>query len=344
MADPSLSTCPVCARRFPQTPGPGRRKVYCCPACRRRAQRVRDGRAEPPAAHSSRPLALRLAEDLQRCAARLLEAEHAGRDLAVLLRAADELMGEVECYKAAAVHDARLRGAGWRDVSRAACVSEVTARQRWGEAAIRRRLQRRDAERAAQAAGEDIPAAWEAAAGREELTGDPAARRLAAVLSELRRRSGLTLRDVATGNDLSPSYVSRILAGERLPTWPVVRTLATALGGDPAELRVLWEAGHGLAPAPRDSIDAAAGRLRAALRGLYLAAGSPPYAELCRAAGDRLTGDAVHDLLHGATVPEWESTSLLVSALGGLPAEIRPLWEAFHYGFLATIDGPPAGG
>ncbi|MFI9201544.1 helix-turn-helix domain-containing protein [Streptomyces sp. NPDC053048] len=349
-AVPHIGVCPMCAGEVRQTGGPGRKKVYCGPPCRRRAQRIRDGQALPPRAHSSRPLGLRIAEDLQLNAAQLLEAEHAGRDLAVLLRLAGELLKQVEYYQAAAVQDARNAGANWKRVGDAASVSETTARQRWNEREVRRRLQRRDAERATAAAGRaDLPCPRvpdaTACAGPpglppDEASVDHAARKLAAALAHLHALSGLTIRDVALANGLSPSYVSRILAGERMPAWPVVHTLAEAFGGDPADLRVLWEAAHGLGPAPRDSISAAADRLRAALRGLYLAAGRPGHAHIRNASSGRLTHHVIQDLLEGEGVPDWASTSLLVTALDGRPADIRPLWEAFHYGFLATVDTP----
>ncbi|RRR83166.1 XRE family transcriptional regulator, partial [Streptomyces sp. RP5T] len=39
----------------------------------------------------------------------------------------------------------------------------------------------------------------------------------------------------------SPSFMSRILSGERVPTWTLTRKFAQACGADPAVLRTVWE-------------------------------------------------------------------------------------------------------
>lgn len=102
-------------------------------------------------------------------------------------------------------------------------------------------------------------------------------RSLAGALSFLLRHSGLAIKEAADRSRLSPSYVSRILAGERVPAWSSVQVLVRVLGGDPLDLYALWEAAQGLARAPRAPLDEAVERLGAALRGAYLAAGCPSY-------------------------------------------------------------------
>ena len=51
---------------------------------------------------------------------------------------------------------------------------------------------------------------------------------------------------------------------------------------------------------------------------------------------------AVSEILGGEMIPGWEQTAALVTALGGWPADVRPLWEAVHYTFLLCLD-PPEG-
>lgn len=64
---------------------------------------------------------------------------------------------------------------------------------------------------------------------------------LAAELRALRTRSGKSLRQLERPTFTSDSSLSRYLAGQSLPPWRVVEVLSEQGGGDPAELRPLWE-------------------------------------------------------------------------------------------------------
>lgn len=342
---PRYDICRHCQERFAQSGGPGRKREYCSIACRRQAQRDRDGRLGQRSARSAHPLGRRIAEDLQALSAALLEAEYDGRPLKELLRCAGEVAREVEYYTAAAVHDARTTGVDWEQVASAAQVSATTARTRWTENRVQERLKRRASERAAvrQTAVPPVPGRD---AAEERLLAQAAERasvKLASALSYLHRASELTIKDVAEQTSLSPSYVSRILSGERTPAWPVVRTLVELFGGDPAELAVLFESAHGLGPRARHAIPDAVARLQAALRGLHLAAGRPRFGSVRKASHGVLSTQAISEILEGELVPGWEQTSALVTALGGWPADVRPLWEAIHYAFLFCLDPVPEG-
>ncbi|MEW2400272.1 helix-turn-helix transcriptional regulator [Streptomyces sp. NPDC046862] len=335
---PRYDICRHCRERFAQANGPGRKKEYCSIACRQKAQRERDGRLGQQQARSAHPLGRRIAEDLQALAAALLEAEYDGRPLAELLRYADEVTREVECYTAAAVHDARNQGADWKQVAAAAQVSATTARTRWAESRVQTRLKRRAAERAAVRQPHASPAGEGAPLSK---AAERASAKLASALSYLHRSSSLTIKEVAEQTTLSPSYVSRILSGERKPTWPVVHALVELFGEDPAELSVLFESAHGLVPAPRHAIPDAVARLQAALQGLHLAAGRPQFGVIRKASRGTLSTQVISDILSGQMVPGWEQTAALVTALGGWPSDIRPLWEAIHYAFLYCLDPIP---
>lgn len=336
---PRYDICRFCQERFAQTDGPGRKKEYCSLDCRRKAQRERDGRLGRQETRSALPLGRRIAEDLQALSAALLEAEYDGRPLKELLRCASEVSREVEYYKAAAVQDARNRGASWDQVAEAAQTSATTARTRWPESRVKDRLKRRSAERAAVRQ----PAAALAegtGAGERPLSkaAERASLKLASALSHLHRASGLTVREVAEHLSLSPSYVSRILNGERTPAWSVVRSLVRLCGGEPTEVSVLFEAAHGMVPPGRHAIDDAVARLHAALRGLHLAAGRPKPGVIRRASHGALSTQTISEILGGEMIPGWEQTSALVTALNGWPADVRPLWEAVHYTFLLCLD------
>ncbi|MEV0375892.1 helix-turn-helix transcriptional regulator [Streptomyces sp. NPDC050636] len=263
----------------------------------------------------------------------------------MLLEHANSVTREVGYYTAAAVHDARADGTGWDAVAAAAGVSIETARDRWGERKVKRLLARRAQERCPcpshrisrpRHAAESVdPAPSAAPAGG-------ASQKLASALSYLQRKSTLTIQDAAQQADLSPSYVSRVLAGERVPSWPVVHMLATIFGGNAAELRVLWESAQGVAYPSRQTVEGAAQRLQDALRGLYLAAACPDLEQL--SVEGELSAAAVGEVLRGDVVPDWATTGALIARLGGRPGDFRRLWEEFHYAFLASqVLFPPGG-
>ncbi|MER6738130.1 helix-turn-helix domain-containing protein [Streptomyces puniciscabiei] len=286
------------------------------------------------------PLGRRIAEDVQALSTALLEAEYDGRALPELLHCVGELARELDNYAAAAVQDARHRGASWEQVAEAACLSATTARTKWAEHRVKERLQNRAAQRAAvrQPSAPLMEGPGPTGGPPLSIAAERASLKLASALSHLHRASDLTIREVAEQTSLSPSYVSRILSGERTPTWQVVCSLAELFGGDPAELRVLFESAHGLVPPARHAQPDAVARLQAALRGLHLAAGRPKASVIRKASHGALSIHAINEILDGELIPGWEETSALVTALGGWPADVRPLWEAVHYTFLIFLD------
>ncbi|MFD9728752.1 helix-turn-helix domain-containing protein [Streptomyces sp. NPDC059072] len=326
--------CRECGGQFLQNEGRGRRKDYCSPACRRRAQRHRDGqRRRPP--QSALPVGRSIAEELYNLASDLLEAEYEGAPLEELLGRTRVLAKECEYYTSAAVRDARRGGLSWEAVAKAASVSVATARVRWGESKVMRRLAMRAVERAA-ARQAPTPAQLSRSGDGRAAVGR-ASRQLAAALSHLHQTSGMTIRQVAESTELSPSYVSRILSVERSPSWQVVCQMTDLFGGDRFELRVLWENTQGLPPAPQDFIEAAT-RLNGALRGLHLAAGRPSTRKISEDCSGELDEEAVEDILAGGQVPTWEETGRFVSAVGGHPADIRPQWEAVYNSIIGACD------
>ncbi len=288
-----------------------------------------------------------LAADLHALAARLVEAEHQRASLPVLLGYATRLAREATCYFAAAVQDARSAGSTWEDIGSAAGVSVETARAQWNEARVKRLLARR-AREPIQPPGSDRqrPAMGEQPSAPRSGVLDPSAvlpsQKLAAALSHLQRQCGLAIGDAARQADLSPSYLSKILAGERVPAWPVVHMLATIFRGNAQELRVLWEGARGLCQPSRQSMEVAAQRLQAALRGLHLAAACPDPEVLCR--GTALAPAVVRGVLSGEHIPDWPTTAQIVARLAAHPALIKPLWEDVHYAFLASHSAFPTGG
>ncbi|WP_405419390.1 helix-turn-helix domain-containing protein [Streptomyces erythrochromogenes] len=341
--EPHEGLCKECGAELEQKSGRGRRKTYCGRLCRSRAQRHRTGR--PPqqadkAPRGARPIARSIAEELVNMALDLLDAEYEGIPLQDLMVKASAIARETECYTSAAVHDARLAGASWQEVARAAVVGETTARSRWNEAQVMRRMATRSRERNTLRRQAQPALAPARSAEGEPLAVSRASRQLAGALSYLYKESGLSIREVADNIERSPSYVSRILSVSRTPSWQVVCKLAELFGGDPATLRVLWENTQGLAAQPQDLVETTV-RLNGALRGLHLSAGCPPAKDICEETRGGLDAEDIAEILDGGQIPTWEKTGVFISAVGGCPADFRPLWEAVYNAFLTACDPEP---
>jgi hypothetical protein len=169
------------------------------------------------------------------------------------------------------------------------------------------------------------------------------------------RASRLSQREVARRAECSPSYLSRILSGERVPTWEWTASIATACGGDPALLRELWEGerlrqygsprGTG---APTPVLDweppVALHHLLSALGTLRVRAGSPRAVDIA-AASPKLTAGQVEPMLTGYDLSDWQRLAELVDVLGGDPGYFEPLWRAAAItGSAPAPQTPPATG
>ncbi|MFJ1550558.1 helix-turn-helix domain-containing protein [Streptomyces sp. NPDC088246] len=336
------SQCRYCGQGIEQRTGRGRKKIYCTTTCRQRAQKGRDGRGSAGAAtaHAGRPLARVIAEELLTLASDLLDAEYEGQGVAELLPRAAAVTKEAEYYMGAAARDARRRGTSWEEIARAACVSESTARTRWGESEVMRRIAQRSVDRQRARQAQTTPASAVREAEPALATTSRAARQLAQALAHLHQASGLSIQEVADSTDLSRSYVSRILSVQRTPSWPVVCQLVEVFGEDPRALRAMWESANGMAATPQDLLESNA-RLYAALQGLHLVAGRPDAKRICELSGGEIDVETAERILDGGRIPTWEKTGRFVTAVGGCPADIRPLWEAVYTAFLNACDPEP---
>jgi transcriptional regulator with XRE-family HTH domain len=153
---------------------------------------------------------------------------------------------------------------------------------------------------------------------------DPVVQFIRALSFLLRDGTSTTVTDLAQKAGLSRSHVSRILAGERFPSWRTTEALVTASGGSIDDVRSLWAAAHdAIYAGPRRTMD---GTLHTVLRGLYLAA-ARPTADAIRSASPTLAAADITGLLEDGAVPDWHTVERLVVALRGRPEQIRPLWE-----------------
>ncbi|MDH6522549.1 transcriptional regulator with XRE-family HTH domain [Streptomyces sp. SAI-135] len=371
-------TCEYCGSALAGGPGKGRPRKYCGDACRQAAHRRRLQEGSSPAAAAcpapapagpsvdDRP-ALRThpaprpapgpsaGEDL--CTEIARDIQDGARDLARLLPSLDgeeplrriaQLQEQLNGLTAALVGRARYRRVTWATVSSILGISEDTARHRYTERYILRRLARfnrsdttlttlaglyrstdspdtpGENENAAEAgdAGGDRGDGPEQQSAPVESTG-AAYNRLSPILSMLIRTAQLTNKDVAARIGCSPSFMSRILSGERVPTWTLTRKFAQACGADPAVLRTVWESEklsekhREPEPQPDEEPPPAAERLRCAIQTLHLRAGRPAPTDIAVASRWLLPASAVASLLEATVLPHPDVLETFVRILGG---------------------------
>ncbi|GGV80699.1 helix-turn-helix domain-containing protein [Streptomyces thermoviolaceus] len=287
------------------------------------------------------------------------------RDLARLLPSLDgeeplhritQLQEQLDGLTAAAVGRARFRRVTWAVVSSALGISEDTARHRYTDRTILRRLARFNRSetpltslaglfsataptRRTDTAGDAGSSGDPGTAGGERSTGadtqlcgqherTPAAyNRLAPILSMLIRTAQLTNKEVSRRIGCSASYLSRILSGERVPTWELTRKFAHACGADPDVLRTVWESEklRCRTPGPHPDPDPdpgapplpAAERLRAAIHTLHVRAGRPAPSDIAVASRWLFTAGTVASLLECTILPPRDLLQNLVLLLGG---------------------------
>ncbi|MEV5283187.1 helix-turn-helix transcriptional regulator [Streptomyces sp. NPDC052811] len=297
-------------------------------------------------------------EDIDRQANDVLAAIQAGASPQELLWHAALLTRSLEDFTALNIGRGRSRGQTWYQLGAPLGLSGERLRKKWPIGMITRRLDAYRAARAARQGGpphvspavpsqrrppaEDADKDSDTAtatpdAGTAEFAAQTPPQQLASALSFLQRRTGKPLRQTAADTGISPSHLSRLLAGTRRPSWPVAKNLVTACNGDPFEVRRLWENAHRpttplpspTPPAANPAADPEQARtqLRDAVRGLYLAANRPDLGRIRVATANSLTISHIECALAGPHLMGWPVTSRLVFALGGRPADLRPLWH-----------------
>ncbi|MEU6311461.1 helix-turn-helix transcriptional regulator [Streptomyces sp. NPDC047014] len=355
--------CAHCGTTYSVPVGPGRPRSHCSEKCRYAS------RTSGPPDCSEQDQDLQAAtHDLQLEVTRLVSQQLAEPRTPDILRQLLTIENLVEDTKAAAVARGRARGDSWRDMAEGSGVSPDHLRKQWTPDRVARRLARVRKARAARPAvpaSTSLPASTNAALsaslsmsvsvpvqpspattadGADGSTGvrvplqppeDPR-QQLASALSFLQRQTKRSLKETALDMGISPSHLSRVVAGSRGPSWPVVLQFAAVVDADPTVLRVLWEAAqrppsHAPAPPPADR-EAAARQLRLSLKSLHLATGSPDLWTIQRAcgagSGQGLRVGEIARILNGGQVPDWETTARIIVALRGRPAELRALWQA----------------
>ncbi|MGW2672357.1 helix-turn-helix domain-containing protein [Streptomyces sp. NPDC001272] len=273
------------------------------------------------------------------------------------LRQVARLQEQLDALTAGMVGRARSHRTTWATIGKILRISEDTARHRFPERVIERSLSRFSRIRStppgqgffpklrsipltpitptetASEAEEPGPDAPDAPTTAREPSG-AAYNRLAPVLSMLLRSAQLTNKDVSARIGCSASYLSRILNGERVPTWPLTQKFARACGADPDVLRKVWEterlsdkARDPEPPQEKDHLQPATVRLRAALHTLHTKAGRPIPYDIVVASHWTLEVPQIAALLEGDRIPDWEVIEAFVQLMAGDTTYFSRLWH-----------------
>ncbi|ARF83296.1 helix-turn-helix domain-containing protein [Kitasatospora aureofaciens] len=341
-----IQLCEYCEGEFTRTSAKGRPRRFCKAACRAKASRAaarrRAGSSPAGVVGEYDVTVSRLALQAMTLARRLQKLSESGDERpgpCAGLELVAQLRDEVDALTAAVVLQARERRVRWPMVAEILEVSADTARSRWSLERGGRLLQlhqqrRRAASQAAARRRADAERKRHGPGLHALPVGaptDPEAQ-LTSALSHLQRASGKSIRRVAEETELSASFVSRLFSGERFPSWPTVEQVVSVLGGEPEQVRTLWQAARGeelprpfLPGRPTARAEAAAG-LQAAVQGLHLASARPSEREIASRAPRPVTTTQVASVLHGSLV-DWPVVAAVVEALRGHPDQVRPWWE-----------------
>ncbi|MEU6313797.1 helix-turn-helix transcriptional regulator [Streptomyces sp. NPDC047014] len=250
---------------------------------------------------------------------------------------AGDVAMDAECLVAVAVDAARSRGEEWSEIAAAAGCSEASARAKWGGSKVARLL---SARRPAHVRIDWDPATVSAEVAHPPRQGGrttvpPAEPRgLGSALRTLYRTARTSLARVSAATGLSGPTVAALLGDRTVASWPEVYALAHALGGDPEDLRHLWDCAAGSRAAPEANEESA--RLAAALRGALLAAGSPQLTNVCP---PEIEPTVIQAALRGRDVPPWSVLHVLLAGLGADPGSFEPLWLAARVAHLSEREG-----
>ncbi|MET7930520.1 helix-turn-helix transcriptional regulator [Streptomyces sp. NPDC005349] len=320
-----------CPNTVEQAVRSGRRRRYCSDRCGRS---YRKRQLADPGGTSTREYAAQVADECAQVLDVVVAHAEDGQPLAAL-RQLSQLNIDLKDLTSALVEQARSDKKKSPEIARAMSATPDTISRQYSAAEnARRRQSRLSRLQSPQAAplptrSRTIPrqrtlrpaaGSEPGTAGADDATADPAST-FGRALSHLHRSSDKSMRVLGEEAGVSASYVSRIMSGDRLPTWRVTRRLVHALDASPEDLRPLWDAAHGQKPPSPDS-------LSAALRGLLLANAHPSFRQLSARINHSLSPAEIAAVIEGDQVPDWEQVKHLVAALHGRPESVLPLWNA----------------
>ncbi|MFE6985781.1 helix-turn-helix domain-containing protein [Streptomyces griseus] len=147
--------------------------------------------------------------------------------------------------------------------------------------------------------------------------------RLACALTLMRAQSRVSQRVLAGRMRIDPSYVSRILSGERDASWQHVLAICDLCNGDSALMKPLWEVASNVPPTGGDPTR----YLHTYLRALRYAAGSPSTETILASTQNTIAAADLRQAFDGPGAPAWLVVRTITNALWGLPDITLPLWR-----------------
>ncbi|MFF5537810.1 hypothetical protein ACFY71_35990 [Streptomyces cinerochromogenes] len=240
-----------------------------------------------------------------------------------MLQLVSHVEGNAMRLAAAAAAASRAQGDSWKQVATAAGITEASARARWGGAKAARLIADTTPvtrQRTRPAVHPRLPLAdsvlLPATGGARER-----ARMLGRALQVLRQRSERSIEHLAQSADVPVTAVCMVLEGEAVAPWPLTYLLTDRMGGEPQDLRWLWQrAWYG---SPRSALSGDYGDVQAILRGAHVAAGAPELPVVADQAG--LTTEEAAAILDGSLVPDWPVLCRLAACLGADPDDLTPV-------------------
>ncbi|MCL7382224.1 helix-turn-helix domain-containing protein [Streptomyces sp. 35G-GA-8] len=325
----SPSHCKQCGSQLPQQ-HTGRPGEYCGTKCRQAAHRRRH--SNPPGTEKyDRYLREELGrlEDDVKLLRHLLDVPDSAPEEP--LRLLVQLQRRAAYVERVMVGRTKVIGASWETIGALVGSNKDSARKKYTPEMIQRALNRHASPALPSAApvqrrpssppATGGPPASPPPPGEEPLTHSPHAKDLAQVLSGLQKASRQSLRDLSRSTGLSPSFLSRLMSGERFPTWKSAASIAQACGAEPGLLRKVWEDAEARRYTGRTT------NLASALRYLHMRAGSPSPWAMEITSSHTLPQDHITALLDGTTTGTWDDVLRLIQILDGEPAYFQPLWE-----------------
>jgi transcriptional regulator with XRE-family HTH domain len=331
--DYASARCRRCGTPLLPPAGAGRPRQYCSEACGRAARRETSRTPYNEIAWLTQSLAAEYARAAEELAVRA----RGGHALEALGMLTDILLHTEPLLRDALIQQARRSGASAKEMAAQMKVSPTVFARHHTASAISRRLAapRPQPRRGIDGAAREARRPDVRPAPRPEPPTDPALL-LAQALGELVEAASLrgaeggeplSRQDLAARARVHPSYLSKVVAGKRRPSWAATRRITVACGGDVPAIRTLWEEA-----ARSESVqeETPAGTppnqpstLHDLLQGLHLAAGRPTVRQITSMGGGDV--QVVSDILDKRLLP-WEAVSRFVTALGGDPDTAFPLW------------------
>ncbi|MEU5836392.1 helix-turn-helix transcriptional regulator [Streptomyces diacarni] len=371
--------CRTCRAPLPPSQGRGRTPEYCSPACRQAAYRRRREHARSALERYPTPRGTQAPDpspeeqvllDLARAARteldhviRLLTPQQETATHGTIVRApithAAQVLEQLDALLAGIVLRARHHDTSWETIGALLNASPQTARRTYHVQSVRRRFDNLGLLSTDEEITDDAPAESatltpvdESPPEQEPPVAHRARSQLAPILSRLQRAAHLPLRQLGHRTRVSASYLSRVLTGERFPSWDLTERLGHALGADVCTLRQIWDDEHrrltteklrAAAQAAHTSGSPASHTdLPTALRALARRCGSPTPREVAVVAHNALPPEHITAALAGSYLPDWPRTERLVRALQGDPVAFQPLWQHAATDAGALLASPPA--